>query len=466
MSRGTAMGPAKAPAKGPAMGLAKGLAMLRRSRNDDQLRYMAQSVRLEETVRPRLVRSTMLLIGASVLVFIVWASQASVNELATAAGEVVPQGLPQSLQHLEGGIVEAIQVREGQQVERGDVLVRLSGAGVHEDLEQALRAEVSLRMDAIRLRAYVENQPIDLSDFADDFPEMAADQLALFNAMLTARDEERAVLAAQTAQQENRLSIRQSELQTARDSLALTQDLHQRQMALAQQGYFAETAVLETRRELTRIQGEVAVLEREVDVATDALLETNVRLSSLNARLANESRERLALTEVALAQTREQVDKLADRVQRLDVRAPVGGLVTAININTVGAVVQPGETLMQILPLDRPLVVQLSISPRHIGHIVPGQSVNLSFSTFDSAQYGTVDGVLDSISATTFTGNRGEPYYRAEVALAQNYVGDNPLDRVVAGMTVSADIVTGEKTVLEFLLKPIQQSLQSSFSER
>ena len=440
--------------------------MNRRRRNDDQLRYMAQSVRLEETVRPRLVRSTMLLIGASVLVFIVWASQARVNELAAASGEVVPQGLPQTLQHLEGGIVEAIHAGEGQQVRHGDVLVRLSGAGLHEDLERALQAEVSLRMDAIRLRAYVEQHPIDLSDFMADFPEMAADQLALFNAMLAARDEEQAVLTAQIAQQENRLSIRQAELATARDALALTYDLHQRQVALAEQGYFAETSVLETRRELNRIQGDVDVLEREISVARDAVLESHTRLASLNARLANEARERLAVTEAALAQTREQVDKLADRVQRLDIRAPVSGLVTAININTVGAVVQPGETLMQILPLDRPLVVQLSISPRHIGHIAPGQDVNLNFSTFDAAQYGTVAGVLDSISATTFTGTRGEPYYRAEVALAEDHVGANPLNRIVAGMTVSADIVTGEKTVLEFLLKPIQQSLRSSFSER
>ena len=431
-----------------------------------QLRYMAQSVRLEESVSPRLIRSTMLLIALSLLVFVAWASQARVDEVARANGEVVPQGRPQTLQHLEGGIVESINVTEGQLVERGDILVVFSGYGLHEDMERALQTEIALRVESARLRAFVEGNELDLSHYETDYPEMVADQMALFRAMIVSREEERTVLQEQIAQRQYALSISTTELDTARSNLAIATDLYQRRASLAAQGYHSEISVLETERELNRIRGQVSVLENERTIAEGVLRETQARLDSLDAGLQNGARERLAAAEAGLVQIAEEIDKLADRIQRLDVRAPARGLITGVGVNTVGAVIQPGETLMQLVPLDRPLVAQLSIPPRHIGHIESGQPVALKFSTFDPSQYGTLAGTLGTISASTLPGDRGEPYYHAEVILAEGFVGSDPTNRILPGMTVSADIVTGEKTILDYLLKPIQRSVADAFTER
>ena len=162
----------------------------------------------------------------------------------------------------------------------------------------------------------------------------------------------------------------------------------------------------------------------------------------------------------------EIINKLEERTSRLNLRAPARGLVKGLSVNTIGAVIQPGQTLMEIVPLDKDLEVSVKISPQDIGHLEVGQPVQVKFSTFDFSRYGSVQGHLEQISATTFSGEQGERYYQGRVSLVQNYVGTNPDNQIMPGMTVMADVITGEKTILEYMLKPIHVSLKTAFTER
>lgn len=166
------------------------------------------------------------------------------------------------------------------------------------------------------------------------------------------------------------------------------------------------------------------------------------------------------------AENIEIINKLQEQIVRLEIRAPSYGLVKGLAVNTVGAVVQSGQTLMEIVPLDKALEVQVKIAPKDIGHIKIGQPVQIKFSTYDFSRYGSVPGKLKQISATTFSAEDGERYYQGLVSLDKHYVGDNPGNTIMPGMTVMADIVTGDKTILQYMLKPIHRAVISAFTER
>lgn len=145
---------------------------------------------------------------------------------------------------------------------------------------------------------------------------------------------------------------------------------------------------------------------------------------------------------------------------------PSRGLVKGLSVNTIGEVIQPGQTIMEIIPLDKALEVAVKISPQDIGHLKVGQAVQVKFSTFDFSRYGSIAGHLEQISATTFSGENGDRYYQGRILLDQNHVGVNPENMIMPGMTVMADVITGDKTILQYMLKPIHVSLKTAFTER
>ena len=168
-----------------------------------------------------------------------------------------------------------------------------------------------------------------------------------------------------------------------------------------------------------------------------------------------------------LAQVRETIAKLQDRVRRLDITAPTRGIVKGLTTRTIGAVIGPGELIVEIVPLDDVLVAEVRISPRDIGHLRIGQSANVKVTTYDPARFGVVEGRLKRVSASTFKDEEGEPFYKGIIELSQAFVGSDP-DRnpVLPGMVVDADIVTGSKSLMQYLLKPVYRGLDSAFRER
>lgn len=434
--------------------------------SESQIRHLSQAVQLEEAVNPAIIRTTMTIIGVSIIAFTAWAGFTNINEVARTPGEIVPSGYQQVVQHLEGGIVRQIDVAEGDVVQKGDKLVVLDGAGFAEDLERAKAKKISLSMQEERLRAYLEKREPDFSRFAVTDEGQIRDQQSFFKSMENTNSEERKVVQEQITQKKRVIGSLQSELSTARGNLAISEQLFNSRKELYGKGFLSETKYLEAQQALNNIRGEISQIQSRLSVASAEINEYQNRFNSLGLTQSDKINERLDAIINEKVQNEELLRKLEERSNRLAVRAPVSGIVKGLAVNTIGAIVKPGETLMEIVPVDHEMVVQVKIQPQHIGHIKLGQPVKVKLSSFDFARYGLVNGNLEHISATTFDGKNGDRYYQGRVKLEHNYVGRDKANLVVPGMTVMAEIITGEKTILQYLLKPIHNSLKTAFSER
>ncbi len=434
--------------------------------SDSQIRHLSQAIQLEEAVSPAILRTTMLTISVTILAFTAWSGFTNINEVARTPGEVVPNGYQQVVQHLEGGIVRKIDVTEGDVVEQGQVLVELDGSGVQEDYKRAKSKQISLSMQEERLRAYMENRAPDFSAFQNETADSVKDQQSFFDTMDSSNKGEKDVIQQQITQKKRIIGSLQAELATARENLAISSKLYERREQLHAKGFLSETKYLEAQQALNSIKGDITQIQNRISVTNAEISEYQNRLSSLGFSQNDRINERLDAIIAEKAQNEELLQKMQQRSSRLSVRAPVTGIVKGLSVNTIGAIARPGETLMEIVPMNDELVVQVKIPPQHIGHLKIGQSVKVKLSSYDFARYGLLNGKLEQISATTFTGESGERYYQGKIKLEHNYVGQNKNNLIVPGMTVMAEIITGEKTILQYLLKPIHNSLKTAFSER
>ncbi len=376
-------------------------------------------------------------------------------------------GPQQIVQHLEGGIIKDIDVEEGALVEEGTILMRLSGSGFNEDLGQVEERQLSLGLQRERLQAFIGGREPDFTSFSKASAEQIENQKRMYMAMLEARQGERNIIEEQINQKQNSIKALQSRQAMIGQNLNITSDLLNRKAKLESKGYVSKISYLQTQQEAVTLRGESQQLHAQIEEAASALKEYQDRLASLDTRFRDDAWKQLEAVENDMAENSKVTDKMKGRVDRLEVMAPVRGLVKSLSVNTVGGVVTPGQTLMEIVPLDRPMIIEVRIPPRHIGHLKVGQPVQVKVSSFDYSRYGSIEGALDYISASTFQNENGERYYKGRVKLSKNYVGNNSdMNIVVPGMTVMADIVTGDKTIMQYLLKPIRNSIQTAMSER
>ncbi len=434
-------------------------------KREKQTRYLSQAIQLEEAVNPHILRMTMGIISVSVFAFLVWAGCTSIHEVARTPGEVVPAGYQQLVQHLEGGLVRQIHVADGDKVEQGQPLVTLDDAGIREDMEKAESSEREMDMRIERMRAFLEKRRADFSKIKGVTKVMIADQEAWFKGTEEARSKEALIIAKQLQEKKQEVKGLRAGIATTNQNYRLADDVYQRRKSLAAKGYASHIQNLQDEQRVIELQGQKNQLSAQITQAETAVTEYQHRLEALGAGYRDTTHEKLAELEAEKAQNIEGLRKLRERRDRLVIRAPVRGLVKGLAVNTIGGVIQPGQTIMEIVPLDKKLIVQVKIAPQDIGHVQTGQEVRMKFSSYDFARYGFVNGTLDQISATTFVSENGERYYQGRIIPDNAYVGarDNP---ILPGMTVMADVVTGQKTLLQYLFKPIHTSLQSAFSER
>ncbi len=437
-----------------------------RRKQEKHMRYLSQAIQLEEAANPEIIKATMTTVSIAIVIFLFWAGFTNINEVARTPGEVVPQGYQKTIQHLEGGLVKAIYVQEGDVVEKRQVLIELDEVGLKQDIARAKARQLLLQLQEERLNSFVHNREPDFSRISGATRSMITTQLTYFKSMRIAREKEARIISNQIQQKKQSIFPLEADLKTARKNLGIVSEIYKRKSKLNRSGYVSDMSQLETQHRLNELQGKVERLTKLISVAKTTIREFEDRLASLSAKHADEAYVQLAKIASDKEQNIKIINKIEERIDRLQIRAPSKGVVKGLTLNTEGAVIQPGQSLMEIVPLDKQLVVQIRISPQDIGHIKLHQPVQLKFSTYDFSRYGTIAGRLEYISATTFSGEKGERYYRGRILIDRNYVGNDPKNILIPGMTAMADVITGEKTVLQYLLKPIRVSLQTAFSER
>ena len=310
--------------------------------------YLAQSILLEETGTPSLVRLSILVVGLVVAAFFAWSAIAQFDEVAIAQGQVIPSGRAQAIKHLEGGIAAEIRVSDGSLVEQGELLLRLDGTGAEAELKQVAARRASLQLEAERLRALVEGRDAMFPSFGGGLATMASDQMLILSGQRTAHLARQQVLEQRATRQRAEISSLQRRANGSRRNIELLeQELGMRQ-SLTDKGLSSRILLLTTEREMNAARGELVQINSEVEVLRESLAETEARVAELDATLKSEALTRLGEVNAALAQTEEALEKLQDRVSRLQIRAPVRGLVQGMTVNSIGGVVEAGETLMQV----------------------------------------------------------------------------------------------------------------------
>lgn len=439
----------------------------RRPGGSGQTRFLSQSVILEETNVPGMVRLAMLIVCAMVTTFIAWATIAEIDEVAATIGEVVPVGAVKQVQHLEGGIIADVLVKEGDLVQAGDVLVRLDGKQVEAELRSRRAGAAALDLEIRRHRAFVDDRLDDFGDVDPQYRGLAAHQRAILRQQLLSRESKAAVLESRIDQRRSDLTVLARERTSLERQAALVAEQLDMRRQLLAKGLVSRIVFLETDRELTRLRGEIERVKAQTAIANQSITEARGRLVETDDELAQDAMKELGDAAGELAQVREEIASLTDRFNRLQITAPVAGVVKGLEANTIGGVIGSGDVVAEIVPIDAEMIVETRISTQDIGHIQIGQDVTVKVTTYDFAKYGGIDGRLEQISASTFEDKEGDTYYTGRISLTQNHVGDDPTrNLVVPGMPVDATIKTGSKSILTYLFKPIHRAIRGAFSER
>jgi HlyD family secretion protein/adhesin transport system membrane fusion protein len=335
-----------------------------------------------------------------------------------------------------------------------------------EDLQQAREKQLALRAREERLRAFLDDREPDFSQLKSAQLGYVEEQRNTFLSMQAAINEERKVLEQQRSQKYQAYSALKEQLSTVERNREITQKIYDSRKELVKEGYYPRVQFLETERNLNELIGAELQLKRDIELAQTALAEYDQRLELQGAKSRDEAYVALDSITAELAQNREVVEKLENRLRSLAVTSPVRGLVKSMSVNSVGGVVGPGQVIAEVVPLDEELIVEIKISPKDIGNIQAGRAVDVKFSAYDYSQFGSIRGTLDYVSATTFSGPGGERFYRGKVKLDKNYVGDDPDHNIIIpGMTVMADIILGDRTLLAHLLSPAQKIAGGAFKE-
>ena len=438
-----------------------------RSGDARQMRHLSQPVILEEVGPPRIIRMLLILLSLSVFGFIGWAGVTTLQETTKSSGEVVPSGSVMAIQHLEGGIIERIFVRNGDIVNAGDTLVRLNSTAALAQLEEMQARSNSLEIHRERLVAFAEGREPDYSAVPARYAALAAGEHAILRQQNDALLQEENVLQSQARQRASELGVLNSQVRKLSDRIQVLGTQKTMRARLAAKGLVSKLVYLQTLEQYQTAQGELDEVHGRIASADNAIEEAENKIAQLRSQRRNEALGESGRVAGDLASVRETIRRLRDRVTRLDITAPVHGIVKGLATNTVGGVITPGGLVTEIVPIDEELVVEARISPVDIGHISPGQKATVKITTFDFARFGSIEGTVSKISASTFKDRDNEVYYKAEIALAKKYVGpDGSKNLILPGMVTEIDINTGERTVLRYLLRPIFQSLDVALSER
>ncbi|WP_406664589.1 HlyD family type I secretion periplasmic adaptor subunit [Gallaecimonas sp. GXIMD1310] len=441
---------------------------------DKQMQLMQTELRIH--------RVLLWILGGLMLVFLLWASFSHLEEVARGQGRVIPSQQLQVVQSVDGGVVDAIYVHEGQMVEAGQPLMRINDVRFKSDYRQKTRELAGLQGAARRLEAElasvdvvadaqqvtVQLQPLAYPPaFMKEHPELVARQRSEYHDRLRNLKNQMAILSEQQTQRKQELAELDAKIRHQRESLALAVKELNLTEPLAEQGVVSEVELLKLRRQVNDLRGELAMAQANRPKVLAAGEEAMLKRRDIALAFRTDVQEQLRRTELELNSQQESTAGLEDRVARTQLVSPVKGTIKTLHINTVGAVVQAATPVVEIVPLEGQLLVEARISPRDIAFLRPGQPATVRLSAYDFTIYGGLEGTLEHISADSLVDDNGKPYYLIRVRTKEPYIasGKDKLP-IIPGMLTEVDVITGEHTVLDYLLKPILRAQVRALRER
>ncbi|RLA19631.1 MAG: hypothetical protein DRQ61_06345 [Gammaproteobacteria bacterium] len=429
-------------------------------------RFLAQAIQLEEEGSSDTIRNAIFFSFFLLFAVIVWMTVTEVNEKSVSRGEVVPAGYVHNIQHLEGGIVSKIAVHNGDSVHKGDLLVGFSPPATQSEYGQLASRRATLLLSLKRLNALELQKKPDFGMLGEEYPDLAKKQLESYQAQSENFKGELAVVNAQINQKKSELARQQNQIKTQKIEVELLSKQVEMRRKLAIKHIVSETDLLSKKSDLASAESKLKSIIDGVLVATMAVKEAKERRLEMISGQKKDLKLEAADVAAKLAELDGSFVNAKDKVRRLNVYAPVSGIIQGLSIASINEIVKPGETILQIVPVDDDLIVEAKIRPNEVGYIQVGQKAEIKVDSYDSSRFGAIIGVVKRVSPSTYLDEKMNPYYRVRIELDKSYVGNNPNQmKVIPGMTITADIITGSKTIMAYLLKPVSRGFSGAFKE-
>lgn len=418
----------------------------------------------QQTLRARGILYTIALV---LLALIVWAGLAEIDEVTRGEGKIIPSRQLQTVQSMDGGVIEELFVEEGAFVQKGDVLVRIDPVRYVASFQESSARAFALDAKVKRLRALVRDEaliyPLD-DGLRPEQAELLFQEQRYYEASRRELEERLSVAREQVSQRREELNEARARLRSTQESYEIsTRELEATKPLLAS-GAVSEIDILRLQRDQTNARGEYQQAQARIKQVQAAIEEAEARLLETGSNTRNQWRNELSTATAELNSLNKNIEGLADRVKLTEVRSPVNGTVQRILHNTIGGVVQPGNALLEIVPSDDRLLVEAKIAPKDIAFLRPGLPAVIKLHAYDFTIYGGLDAELQHISADTITDEKDNTYYLVRAMTTEGDAAKNLT--VIPGMTVQLDVLTGKKTILEYLLKPLLRAKANALSER
>jgi len=434
---------------------------------EKDLDYMSSAAAAVLQQSPRGGQQLLWAIATFFVACVTWASMAYVDEFTRGEGKVIPSTKIKKIANLEGGIVAELYVTEGQVVKAGQKLLRIDDTQFSSELRGTDVTVEQLRAKMSRLTAEADGVALAEQPITGISELVWGREMSLFISRRQEQDGRNRILIQQETQKRQELNELKAKLGQHSRSYKLQKQELDLTRPLVKSGAVSQVELLRLERDVNNSRGDMRGAELAIPRARSALQEAKDKSSS--SRLTFQSEARRDLNEVRLEMQRlaENSDAIKDKVKRTVVTSPVAGTIKTVNVNTIGGIIQPGMEIIEIVPIEDSLLVEAKIKPSDIAYLHPGQNAIVKVTAYDFAIHGGLGGEVVHISPDTITDEEGNSFYLVSVKTEKSFLGTEakPLP-IISGMTVSVDVLTGEKTVLDYVLKPILKTKQLALRER
>lgn len=421
---------------------------------------------------PLFASASVFIVGALFVAFAVWASYAEVDEIARGDGKVIPASKTQIIQASEAGVVQEIAVKVGQIVRKNDLIIRLDDTMSVSSLGEQQAKARTLGARIARLQHEQSGKIAEPFICPDDILTSAPAVCDNEQKLLVARRDN---FANKLSVLKSRLDQRQTELEEAvvnshrlAENIAVSDKEAELVKSMVKRGLMAQTEQLRVDREQTELKGQIALAAETIKKIDATIDEAKLQVDELGLQLQQEALDELTQALAELSVVDETIRGASDRVARTDIRSPVDGIVNTLELNTLGAFVQPGAIVAGIVPTSETLLVEARVSPRDVAFIRPDQKALIKVTAYDFSIFGGLDGKVANITADSLVDqNTGEPYYQVRVSTDSSALTkDGKSFAIIPGMICTVEIMTGRKTILSYLLKPINKARDEALRER
>jgi len=436
------------------------------NKNDYEFMQSLSAAILEQS--PQKISNVIKIWFFTIVVAITWASFASIDEITRGDGSVIPYGSNKVIQNLEGGIVKKILVKEGEFVKKGQAILKIDNL---KSISSSESNELKLQeLKAKSLRLYAEANQLPFEMPKDATPAQKA-QIELAKKFYDSNKKEFIAkdksITQQIIQKKQDYKEAKAKIKSLQKSLSFVNEEIKMTEPMVKEGIKSKVDFLKLRREASNIENEIEASVLSLPRLESVIKEYRQKRIEAKQLFINTAKKELNKVTAELSRLNAQQIAYSDQVSRTMVRSPVDGIIQKLYANTIGGVIKPGADIIEIVPTDKKLWLEIKIKPRDIAFIHPGAEAKVKISAYDFAIYGGLIGKVIDISPDTITDKKDRTFYLIHIQTMKNYLGtkDKPLN-ITPGMTASVDIITGQKTVMQYILKPILKSKQYVFSER